>query len=231
MAGGRAIVIKGIIFDLDGVLTDTANLHYLAWQQLADEEQIPFDRKKNEALRGLSRRDSLLKLIGNQEMPEARLESMMARKNHYYQHLIQALGPADLLPGAQTWLKDVRSDGIKIAIASASKNARAVIDRIGLTEEVDAIADGYSVSRPKPAPDLFLFSAQQLDLQPAQCLVVEDSAAGVQASLAGGFWIMGIGPTERVGEADIVIESLAHTNWINVKRQLISVKPPKFSRS
>lgn len=208
-----ALAIKGVIFDLDGVLTDTSEFHYRGWKQLADEEGIPFERQANEALRGLSRRDSLLQLLGERLVSEAELQEMMARKNGYYEQFIQSLSLADLLPGAGALLDELRAAGIKVAIGSSSKNAHIVIERLGIADKIDAISDGYSVARHKPAPDVFLHAATQLGLEPAQCLVVEDAAFGVEAALRAGMWVLGLGPTERVGAAHIVRESLEKVRW------------------
>jgi len=216
--------IRGFIFDLDGVLTDTAEFHYLAWQKLADEEGLPFTREANEALRGVSRRESLLLIIGNnKKYSEAEIQEMMERKNRYYVESIENISPADLLPGAMSFLDELRQAGIKIALGSASKNARPVIERLGIANKMDAIADGYSVEKPKPAPDLFLFAAQQLGLEPAQCVVVEDAAAGIEAALAGGMWAIGLGPVERVGAAHIVLPSLAGATWLDIRAKLDNV--------
>lgn len=207
------VPIQGVIFDLDGVLTDTSEFHYRGWKQLAEEEGIPFDQQANERMRGLSRRDSLLQLLGERRVTEGQLQEMMARKNGYYEKFIQDLSPADLLPGAEALLDELRTAGVKVAIGSSSKNARIVIQRLGIADRIEAIADGYSVEQPKPAPDVFLKAAQQLGL-PAQCLVVvEDAAAGVEAALAGGMWVVGLGPMERVGAAHVVRESLAGVSW------------------
>ncbi|MBW4477442.1 MAG: beta-phosphoglucomutase [Tolypothrix brevis GSE-NOS-MK-07-07A] len=216
--------IRGFIFDLDGVLTDTAEFHYLAWQKLADEEGLPFNREANEALRGVSRRESLLLIIGNhKKYLEAEIHQMMERKNRYYVESIENISPADLLPGTVPFLDELRQAGIKIALGSASKNARPVIERLGIASKIDAIADGYSVEKPKPAPDLFLFAAQQLGLKPAQCVVVEDAGAGVEAALAASMWAIGLGPVERVGAAHIVLPSLAGANWSDIRAKLDNV--------
>ncbi|MBD2252447.1 beta-phosphoglucomutase [Nostoc parmelioides] len=212
--------IRGFIFDLDGVLTDTAEYHYLGWQRLADEEGIPFDREANEALRGVSRRESLMRIIGDRPYSEAQIQEMMERKNRYYIELIEHITPKDLLPGAIALLDELRQAGIKIGIGSASKNAHTVIERLGLADKVDAIADGYSVQTPKPAPDLFIFATHQLGLEPKQCVVVEDAAAGVEAALAGGMWTIGLGPIERVGAAHVVLPSLAGVTWTDLRTKL-----------
>ncbi len=215
--------IRGFIFDLDGVLTDTAELHYLAWQRLADEEGLAFSREANEALRGVSRRESLMLIVGDRQYSEAQIQEMMERKNRYYVESIENVSPADLLPGALAFLDELRQKGIKIALGSASKNARPVVERLGIANKIDAIADGYSVEKPKPAPDLFLFAAHQLGLEPAQCVVVEDAAAGIEAALAALMWAIGLGPVERVGAAHVVLPSLAGANWSDIRAKLSSV--------
>jgi len=200
--------IKGFIFDLDGVLTDTAESHYQAWQKLADEEGIAFSREANEALRGVSRRDSLLKIIGDRKYSEAEIQEMMERKNRYYVESIDEITPYNLLPGAGNLISELREKGIKIALGSASKNARSVIEKLGIADKFDVIGDGNSVQRSKPAPDLFLYVASELGLEPAQCVVVEDAASGIEAAIAAGMLTIGIGSVERVGAAQIVLPSL-----------------------
>jgi len=200
--------LRGFIFDLDGVLTDTAEFHYRAWQRLADEEGLPFDRQANEALRGVSRRESLMLITGQRAYSEEQIQSMMDRKNQYYLQAIETISPRDLLPGARELLQEIRAAGLKSAVGSASKNASQVIDGLGLRPWLDAVSDGNSVQHPKPAPDLFLHAAAQLGLPPAECVVVEDAAAGIEAAQAGEFRSVGLGPRERVGKADIVFPSL-----------------------
>lgn len=211
--------IRGVIFDLDGVLTDTAEYHYQAWQRLADEEGIPFDREANEELRGISRRASLMLIIKDIKYSEAEIQEMLERKNGYYVELIKNITPKDLLPGAIALLKELRQSGIKTAIGSASKNAQTVVERLGIGDLVDAIADGYSVQQPKPAPDLFLYAAEQLKLPPGECLVIEDAAAGIEAALAAGMWTVGLGPSERVGVAHVVLPNLAGVTWAQLQAQ------------
>ncbi|MCU0570887.1 MAG: beta-phosphoglucomutase [Oculatellaceae cyanobacterium Prado106] len=220
--------VKGVIFDLDGVLTDTAEYHYRSWQQLADEMNWPFDRQANEALRGVSRRDSLrlimehAKAAGKLDRPytEAEIQDMMERKNRYYVDFIQTVSPADLLPGSLELLEELKQDGIRIALGSASKNARSVIEKLGIASYIEVVADGYSVERSKPAPDLFLYAAEQLGLAPQNCVVVEDSASGIEAAIAAGMKSVGLGPAERVGAADVVLPSLENVQF----RDLVKVQ-------
>lgn len=213
--------IRGVIFDLDGVLTNTAEFHYQAWQRLADEEEIPFDREANEALRGVSRRESMLLIVGKHEYSEAQIQEMMERKNNYYVASIESITPKNLLPGGVALLTEIRQAGIKIAIGSASKNAKPVIEKLGIADYVDAIADGYSVAPPKPAPDIFLYAAKQLGLNPAHCVVVEDAAVGVEAAIAAGMRTIGVGPGDRFGgSAHLVLPNLAGVHLSDLQTQL-----------
>ena len=203
--------IKAFILDLDGVLTDTAEYHYRAWKQLADEEGIPFNRQDNEQLRGVSRRQSLEILLGAcvSHYTEGDIQEMMARKNGYYVAMLEQITEDDFLPGAPELLQDLRTRGIKIAIGSASKNTRTVLDRLDILDDFDAISDGHSVSKAKPAPDGFLFAASEMGIIPENCVVVEDAASGVQAALAANMLAIGIGPAERVGHAHLRYDSTA----------------------
>jgi kojibiose phosphorylase len=215
--------VRGVIFDLDGVLTDTAEYHYRSWQRLADEEGLFFNRHANEALRGVSRRDSLLRILGDRSVSEEKLQEMMERKNHYYVSFIQDISPQDLLPGALSLLQDLRKQNIHIALGSASKNAQGVIERLGIADYIDVVADGYSVERSKPAPDLFLFAAEGLGLEPQHCVVFEDAASGIEAALAANMWSVGLGPAERVGKAHIVLPNLAGLTWNDLLVRLCEV--------
>lgn len=201
-------MIRAFIFDLDGVITDTAEYHYRGWKRLADEEGLAFTREDNEHLRGIPRRESLMLIIKDRVYPEEKIQEMMARKNSYYLDFIKEISPVDLLPGAKELLEEIRAAGLKNALGSASKNAGEVIERLGIRSLFDAIADGLSVERQKPAPDLFLHAARQLHLSPIECVVVEDAAAGIEAARAGGFRSVGLGPHERVGKADVILPSL-----------------------
>lgn len=209
--------IRGFIFDLDGVLTDTAELHYRAWQRLADESGLTFDRAANEALRGVSRRESLLKIIGDRPFSESQIQEMMERKNRYYVESIDTITPQAVLPGAIELLTEIRTAGLKIAIGSASKNARSVIEKLGLVSYVDAIADGNSVQQPKPAPDVFLYAAKLIGLEPAQCVVVEDAAVGVEAAISAGMLTVGLGPIDRFKAANIILPNLTGVHLSDLK--------------
>jgi beta-phosphoglucomutase len=203
------VPLRAVIFDLDGVLTDTAEFHYRAWQELADAEGLPFDRQANEALRGVSRADSLRLVLDGREVDEATFARMMAAKNERYVELLADMSPDDLLPGALELVEACRQRGLKLAIGSSSKNAPMVLDALEITDRFDAIADGSTVEVAKPAPDLFLAAARALGVDPVACAVVEDAEAGVDAALAAGMLAVGIGPAERVGHAHLRYPSTA----------------------
>ncbi len=205
--------LQAVIFDLDGVITDTAEVHYLAWKRLADEEGFPFDRQVNERLRGVSRRASLEIILdgrpaSQEQIGEEQILEMMARKNSYYVAGLQQITPAKLLPGAVELIQELRGAGIKVGLGSASRNARPVLDRLGILPLLDVIADGHSVTRSKPAPDVFLHAASELGISPGKCAVVEDAASGIDGALAAGMWAIGLGPIERVGHAHARFDSL-----------------------
>ncbi len=198
--------IRALIFDLDGVLTDTAEFHYLAWKRMADEEGIPFTRQDNEALRGVSRRESLARILKGRPIEEPVAQVWMTRKNDYYQAYLEGITPADILPGIPQLLDSAKATGLGLGVASASRNARGVLERLGLTHYFDAIGDGYCVANTKPAPDLFVWVAGRLDVHPDQAVVFEDAEAGIDAALAGGFHAVGVGRSP-VGHAHLVFQN------------------------
>lgn len=200
---------KAIIFDLDGVLTDTSEYHYQAWKHLADDEHIPFTHQENDAhLRGIGRRESLMYIIRDKRYSEDQIEEMMDRKNRYYNDLIKDMSPNDLVAGGRALLQEIRGAEIKIAIASASKNCHTVLERLGITNLLDGVADGLSVVNGKPAPDLFVYAAGLVQVHTNDCLGVEDADAGIEAIKTAGMRALGIGPKERFHKADKVLPSL-----------------------
>ena len=211
-------MIKGMIFDLDGVIVSTDDCHYLAWKRMADEEGIYFDREINERLRGVSRMDSLQIILERAAKPytQTEKEAMAARKNDYYVALIQELTPADILPGAAETLAALRQKGVKMAIGSSSRNTPVILERIGLSTAFDAVADGNQITRSKPDPEVFLLAARLLGLAPAECLVVEDADAGVEAALAGGMKALGVGSAAVNTQATYRAENLARVDWDEV---------------
>ena len=202
---------KAIIFDLDGVLTDTSEYHYRAWKDLADDEGIPFTREENDKyLRGVDRRNSLMYIIRGRTYSEDQIQEMMDRKNRYYTEMIKSMTPDDLVPGGRELLQEIRDAGIKIAIASASKNSRTVVEHLDIMKYLDGLADGYSVSNGKPAPDIFVYAAGLVHIPTSDSLVIEDADAGIEAAKTGGMQALGIGPQERFHRADKVLPTLAN---------------------
>ncbi len=208
---------KAIIFDLDGVLTDTSEYHYKAWKRLADEEGIPFTHQENdEHLRGVSRRESLMYIIRGRNYSEAQIQEMMDRKNRYYNEMIKSMTPKDLVAGGKDLLNEIRAAGIKVAIASGSKNCRLVLEHLDIMSYLDGIADGYSVVNSKPAPDLFVYAAGLVQVPTPACLGVEDADAGIEAIKTAGMQALGIGPKERFHRADKVLPTLASLHLADV---------------
>ncbi|MBA2132396.1 beta-phosphoglucomutase [Capillibacterium thermochitinicola] len=195
------------IFDLDGVIVDTAKYHYLAWKRLAAELGFDFSEADNERLKGVSRMRSLeiLLEIGGVTATEQEKTVMAAKKNDWYLQYIQKITPAELLPGVVPFLEDLRARGIKVALASASKNARVILSRLEIEPYFDAIVDGNRVAKAKPDPEIFLTAAADLGVVPAHCVVFEDAAAGVEAGKKAGMFVVGIGDRRNLPEADLVL--------------------------
>ena len=212
-------MIKGFIFDLDGVITDTAELHFQAWKKLADDMGWQFDREVNEKLRGVSRMDSIniIKNHNHAEVPEERLLELTTLKNDIYVESLDQMTPNDYLPGAQELLNLLRKEGFLVALGSASRNSSKVLEQLQAKKYFDVIGDGNSVSKSKPAPDIFLFGAEQVGLKPEECIVYEDAESGVDAAKAGGFHSVGIGPEERVGHADVRFNTMKEATLFAVK--------------
>jgi beta-phosphoglucomutase len=202
---------KAMIFDLDGVLTDTSEYHFQAWKHLADDLGVAFTHEENDKyLRGVSRRESLMYIIRGRHYSEEQMQEMMDRKNRYYVEFIKKITPKDLVPGGRELLQEIRQAGIKIAVASVSKNARTVLNQLEIIDQLDGIADGYSVFNSKPAPDIFVFAAGLVNTPTSECLVLEDAEAGVEAAKKGGMLAIGIGPADRFQGADKVLPDLAN---------------------
>ena len=201
---------RAAIFDLDGVLTDTAELHYRSWQALADEIGLPFDRTANEALRGLSREESLARVLGAAAggFTSEQQADLARRKNDHYLRLVSRMTPTDAFPGCAELLTALRGAGYLLAIASSSRNARVVIERLAIDALLHEIVDGNDAPRSKPDPQTFLVAAERLRVPAARCVVVEDAESGVEGALAAGMRVIGVGPPARVGRADHRVESI-----------------------
>ena len=203
---------KAAIFDLDGVIVDTAKYHYLAWKRLAAEKYgFEFSEQDNERLKGVSRMRSLEILLecgGITGVSEEEMQADATLKNEWYVEDISKIDESELLPGAREYLVWLHEQGIKTALGSASKNAGIILKNIGVTELFDAIIDGNSVSRAKPDPEVFLCGARALGIDPANCIVFEDAEAGIEAAIAGGMKCVGIGDPARLNRANAVIPGL-----------------------
>ncbi|EOH92112.1 beta-phosphoglucomutase [Enterococcus villorum] len=208
-------MFKGVLFDLDGVITDTAEFHYRAWKKLGQEIGVTIDRTFNEHLKGISREDSLQLLLsyGNkeQDFSKKQFQELAKRKNDYYLEMIQTITPEDVFPGILSLLKELKTADIKISLASASKNGPFLLSKMALTPYFDAIADPTKVKMGKPAPDIFLLAAKEIGLTPHECIGIEDAKAGIKAIITSGAFPIGVGRAEDLGE-DIPVVS--DTTWL-----------------
>ena len=201
----------GIIFDLDGVIVSTDKYHYLAWKQIAGILGIPFSVEDNNRLRGVSRMESLeiILSLGNRIIPDEEKQKLAEEKNNIYRTMLDELSPASLPPDVTPTLATLREMGIKTAIGSSSKNAKFILEKIGLTASFDAISDGNNISRSKPDPEVFLKAAEMLDLRSSDILVVEDALAGIDAAQRGGFDSAGMGDAFTAPNATYHIARIA----------------------
>lgn len=196
--------MKGFVFDLDGVIVSTDDLHYLAWKEMADGEGIYFDKKINDRLRGVSRMASLEIILerAKREYSDDEKIALATRKNETYKKLLESLTPDDILPGVEKTLNELRARGYKLAIGSSSKNTPIILKYIGLDGFFDAVSDGNNITHSKPDPEVFLKAASYLGLSPESCYVVEDAAAGIEAGRAGGFATIAVGNAAELKLAD-----------------------------
>lgn len=210
MTNASSARFRAVVFDLDGVITDTAHFHFLAWRELAHSIGLPFDEAFNERLKGIDRMGSLELILAQGERGYCAVEkeAMAARKNAHYQRLLETMTAEHLLPGAAEALAAVRAAGLKIGLASVSKNAATVLQRLGITDRFDVVVDAALIRRGKPDPEIFLSAAQQLGVPPAACIGVEDAVAGVQAIKSAGMYAVGVGDPAVLQQADDVIPGL-----------------------
>lgn len=216
-------MFKGVLFDLDGVITDTAEYHYLAWKKLADELGITIDREFNEKLKGVSREDSLRLILehGKREsdFSETEFQKLAKSKNDNYVEMIQAVSPKDVYPGILELLKELKNAGIKISLASASKNGPFLLKQMALTDYFDGIADPAKVAAGKPAPDIFILAAQVVGLDPDECIGIEDAQAGIAAIKACGALPVGVGQAEQLGDDIALVESTSELTLAFLEKQ------------
>lgn len=224
-------MLRAAIFDLDGVIVDTAKYHYRAWRRLAAELGFEFTEADNERLKGVSRMRSLDILLEVGEFSEddctvVQKEEMAQRKNGWYVEYISRMTPDEILPGVLSFLEEVRAAGVRTALGSASKNTGIILDRLKIRDLFDAVVDGTMVSRTKPDPEVFLKCVSLLgdDVLSAQCVVFEDAAAGIEAAIAGGMYSVGIGNPDILREADFVIPGFEGISWREIENQLNTIR-------
>jgi len=202
------------IFDLDGVIVDTARYHFLAWKKLADQLGVHFTEEDNERLKGVSRMASLeiILELGKIKTDEISKERYATLKNNWYVDFINKMTPGELLPGSIEFIMELKKASIQVAIGSASKNTPLILSRVGILQLFDAVADGNNVSKAKPNPDVFLKAAEMVNVRPQKCVVFEDAIAGVQAALNAGMMCIGIGSPTILTEAHFVVSGLKEMN-------------------
>lgn len=215
-------MIKAFIFDLDGVITDTAKYHFLAWQQLGRDLGINFDREFNETLKGVSRIESLERILAlenkqNDYTEEEKL-NLATKKNDHYVSLINNITPKDILPGINELLDDLRKNNIKIGLASASKNAILVLTKLGLLDKFDYVAPASECKNSKPAPDIFLMAAKGLDIDPKYCVGIEDAEAGVDAINSANMYSVGVGNTQSMKKANLIFDNTSKLNLDTISK-------------
>lgn len=203
---------RAALFDLDGVIVDTAKYHYLAWKRLANELGFEFTEHDNERLKGVSRMRSLELLleIGGLALDEAAKVALTEKKNKWYVEYIRSIDASELLPGARECLLALRERGVKTGLGTASKNAPLILSNLGITSLFDAVIDGNKATKAKPDPEVFLLGARELGVRPEACVVFEDAEAGLQAAKAAGMYAVGVGRADVLKSADDVIGGLAN---------------------
>jgi len=213
---------KGVIFDLDGVIVDTAKFHFLAWRKLANDLGFDFTEEQNEQLKGVSRVDSLKKILawGEMELSEEEFKRQMALKNENYLSYVEEMDEQEILPGVQKVIDFLIENKVPFALGSASKNARTILEKVNLLDEFDAIVDGTDVSKAKPNPEVFLIAAEKLNIKPENSIVFEDSVAGVQAANNASMISIGIGEKRTLGEAHYVFNDFTEID-INFIKELL----------
>lgn len=210
--------IQACLFDLDGVIVDTAKYHYQAWRKLANDLGFDLSLEQNELLKGISRMESLdiILSIGKASLTEEQKISYATEKNTLYLELCQQMTPDDTLPGVRPFLEELKASSIRIGLGSASKNARVILERIDMLSYFETIVDGNRITKGKPDPEVFLIGANDLNADPAQCVVFEDAVAGIQAAKAAGMFAVGIGEASVLTEADIVVEGFKNFSLQNL---------------
>jgi beta-phosphoglucomutase len=211
--------IKACIFDLDGVIVDTAKYHFKAWRRLANELGFDFSEEDNEKLKGVSRVESLNLILewGGKTVEEEQKVILAQQKNDWYLEFIEKMGPDEILPGVHRFIKRLKKKQVKIVLGSASKNAGFILEKIGLLPFFDVVIDGNQISNSKPDPEVFLKGAEAVEQLPKHCIVFEDAEKGIEAALAGGFYTVGVGTNnDALEDAHIMIPSFEYIDYEEV---------------
>ena len=217
-------MLKAVLFDLDGVITDSARYHYMAWKMLADKLHIPFDEAYNEKLKGVSRMDSLNLILRNGDKEDSytqqEKDALAEEKNNNYKELIKQITPNDILPGIKELLIELKDHNVKTCVCSVSKNAFFIIDKLGLNGYFDHIIDAAKIKNAKPDSDIFAVGAYVLSAEPDECIGIEDAKAGIEAIKKAGLKAVGVGTPEQMKEADLVLENTGKLNY-NILKNLV----------
>lgn len=213
------MALKAVLFDLDGVIVDTAKHHYIAWKALADRLGVYFDESINERLKGVSRMASLDIILerSDKTYSEGEKEALATEKNDQYVAMVKQIAPSEILPGVTSFLQSLREAGIKSAVCSASKSADMVIDLLDLNDFFDAVLGGADVTKPKPDPEIFELARDRFGLTSGECLVVEDAYAGIEAAKTAGMKVLGIGDAEILTNADVVYRDMTCFDLIDAQ--------------
>lgn len=213
-------MIKACIFDLDGVLVDTAHYHFLAWKRLAKEFDYELTEEINEQLKGVSRMKSLEIVMkhANVSLEQQRQQALADRKNGWFTEYVHKMKPEELYPGVKELFSKLRKDNIRIALASSSKNAQTIINILGIKHEFEVVVDGNMIVHSKPDPEIFLLAAKKLNLNPSDCIVFEDAEAGVEAALAAGMKCVGVGSPTQLKKANRVVKSLEDFSYEDLQK-------------
>lgn len=205
-------MVRAVVFDLDGVITDSTGHHLLSWQQAAAEKGLELGPEIHEQLKGLTRQASLDVILGSQkrQFSDEEKASILQRKQQYYQEFVERMTVGDMLPGAEQLLRQIKARGRKLGVASASKNASLILERLSLRPLFDVVVDGNQIAKSKPDPEVYSKALDLLGVRPFEAVAVEDAAAGVAAAKAAGMWCVGVGSGEYLAGADLIVKSIAH---------------------
>lgn len=215
-------MIKGFLFDLDGVIVETAIFHYRAWKRMANELGFDISEEFNETLKGVSRVESLERILkhGGISISEADKEKYMQLKNEWYLEMVSQMTNNDILEGIPAFFEEIKKTDIKIGLGSVSKNAKMILEKVGLIDQFDVIIDGTKISKGKPDPEVFIKGAEELGLQPTECIVFEDAVAGIEAAINAGMKTVGIGDAKILSEATIVYKNLVGVSVSEILKRL-----------